>query len=217
MPSVVMSIPPGEIVDTDVRLTPLVLTAIRAAGFGGVARYVPHLGNAGTNDINAAELEAILASGLGLLLVQHVRSPPWDPRQYSGGADAQVAVQFAKQAGYRPGAHIFLDLEGIVPGTGPATKVFAEAWAAVVVGAQYSAGCYVGYDVPLDAQELYDLHSINSYWSDVGPRQVAVRGFALKQQAAIQIAGIQFDPDTVRPDSKGETPSWMVSAPENVA
>jgi glycoside hydrolase-like protein len=217
MPNIVQSVPPCKIVDTDIRLNPVVLGQVEAAGYAGVARYVPLPGDGAANDIRADELGAVMEAGLGLLLVQHVRFPHWDPAMHSGGTDARVAVQFAMEVGYLAGAHIFLDLEGIVPGTGTATKAFAEAWAATVVGAGYRAGCYVGFDVPLTPQELFDLHDINSYWSDAGPRNVAVRGFAIKQHPQIQIAGVNFDPDTVQPDLKGETPVWMASAPRDIA
>jgi hypothetical protein len=213
----VAATPAAKIVDTNVRLNPAILKAVQTAGYAGVVRYVPLPGVGDTKDIHSDELDAVMETGLGLLLVQHVRFPHWDPRDHAGAADAQVAVNFAMQAGYLRGAHIFLDLEGIVPGTGKATKAFAEAWAATVVAAGYLAGCYVGFDLPLSPQELFDLHGINSYWSDAGPREVAVRGFAIKQHAEITIAGVPFDPDTVQLDGKGETPLWMIAAPSDVA
>ena len=208
--------PPGSIVDTDAKLSADLIQRIRAAGYSGVARYVPLPDNGAGSDIDGAELAAIVQGGLGLLLVQHVRMPGWNPAAHSGSADAHVALEFARTAGYQPRSHIFLDLEGIA-GTGPDTKAFAEAWAAVIAAGGYSAGCYVGYDVPLNAQELYDLHTINSYWSDAGPRAVATRGFAIKQHAEIKIAGVAFDPDTIQIDGRGETPIWTIGAAENIA
>jgi hypothetical protein len=203
-------------VDTDVKLSADLIARIRAEGYSGVARYVPLPNNGAGSDIDATELAAILDGGLGLLLVQHVRKPPWNPAAHSGEADAHMALEFARAAGYEPRSHIFLDLEGIA-GTGPDTKSFAETWAAVIAAGGYSAGCYVGYEVPLSAQELYDLHTINSYWSDAGPRAVAVRGFAIKQHAQIIIAGVPFDPDTIQLDARGDTPIWTIAASNNIA
>lgn len=203
--------PPCKIVDTNVKLNPAILQQVRDAGYAGVARYVPLPNNPLGSDIDGPELAAILEIGLGLLLVQHVRRAPWDPMQHSGETDARAAVQFARAAGYPAGAHVFVDLEGI-SGTGPATKTFAEAWANVVVAEGFLAGAYVGYSVPLNPQELYLLHNVTSYWSDMGPREVAERGFAIKQHAEIVIAGTRFDPDTVQADGRGETPAWMTSA-----
>jgi hypothetical protein len=211
MPYVVERASPCKIADTSAKLNPLILQQVRSAGYAGVARYVPLPNNNPKSDIDAQELGAIMEVGLGLLLVQHVRAPTWDPDQHSGETDARTAVQFARAAGYLDGAHLFVDLEGI-HGSGAATKAFAEAWARVVVGEGFLAGAYVGYGVPLNPQELYDLHAITSYWSDLGPRVVAQRSFAIKQQAEIVIAGTRFDPDTIQADDLGETPAWMTMA-----
>ncbi len=69
----------------------------------------------------------------------------------------------------------------------------------------------MGFDVPLSPLELYDLHKVNSYWSDPGPRAVATRGFAVKQGLEIQIGGKAFDPNVVAPDDLGDTPAWMIA------
>jgi hypothetical protein len=120
------------------------------------------------------------------------------------------ALQYAEAAGYLPNAHIFLDLEGILVGaTANSVITFANDWATTIVAAGYSAGCYVGYDVPLSAQQLYDLPNFNSYGSDAGPRAVATRGLAMKQQAQIQMGGENFDPDVVKADLLGDTPLWI--------
>jgi hypothetical protein len=216
MTPIVSPAPPCRIVDTNVRLGPDILQQVRVAGYSGVVRYLPLPGVAATKDVHQDEVGSIMEVGLGLLLVQHVRFPHWDPRDHAGAADALAAVQFAQQAGYLAGAHIFLDLEGIVAGTGKATKAFAEAWATTVTQAGYLAGCYVGFDVPLNPAELFELRKINSYWSDAGPREVAVRGFAIKQHAEIFIAGTPFDPDTVQPDHRGETPIWMIAGSDDI-
>jgi hypothetical protein len=210
MATTAMRAPSCKIVDTAAKLNPAILQQIRDAGYSGVGRYVPLPSNSPARDIDAAELGAIMEVGLGLLLVQHVRAGTWDPANHSGEADARTAVQFARAAGYPAGAHLFIDLESI-GGSGAATKTFAEAWANVVVGAGFLAGAYIGFSVPLNPQELFDLHSITSYWSDLGPRVVAQRGFAIKQHAEIEIAGTRFDPDTIQADDLGQTPAWAAA------
>jgi Domain of unknown function (DUF1906) len=215
MPYFTERTPTGRVVDTSTKLSmPGVFDAITGAGYLGVIRYVPLPENEATADIDAVELQAILGAGLGLLLVQHPRYPGWNPSTENGATDAATAIDFARAAGYAKGAHIFLDLEGIAAAaTAEATIVFANAWAAAIVNSEYLAGCYVGYDVPLTAVQLYDLHDVNTYWSDDGQRAVATRGFAMKQGAGIKIASVSFDPDVVKPDQKGETPMWMTAAP----
>jgi hypothetical protein len=201
---------PGKVVDTAGQLTPKLVAAVKAAGYQGIVRYVPHVGAAGKGDITASEAATICAgTGLGLLLVQHVRLPNWNPINCSGHNDGMAAASRAFGIGYPHGAHLFVDLEGIA-GPGAATTVYAEAWAQAVVDAGYRAGAYVGYAVPLTAVELYNLHNITSYWCDAGPRQVATRGFSMKQHSEVTIGGMLFDPDDVFADGKGETPAWMM-------
>lgn len=199
----------GPWVDTAWPLTPVVCQALVAAGKRGVGRYVPLPGNNSAGDISAAEAQRITGAGLQLLLVQHVRRPGWSPLHCDGRADAVAACAAALAAGYPSGAHLFLDLEGIVGTDAPSCAVFAQDWA-VEVRRYFAAGLYVGYDVPLSAAQLYALPSFTSYWSDPGPRNVATRGFALKQGAGVVISGVGFDLDEVRADELGDVP--MVAA-----
>jgi hypothetical protein len=213
MPYIVQQATECRFVDTATKLMPPVIAQVAANGYAGVVRYVPLPGNKLDPDIDSKELGSILDAGLALLLVQHVRNPKWNPARHPGEIDAAAAIKVANAAGYLPGAHVFLDLEGI-SGNAADTKAFAEAWAAAIVQAGYRAGCYVGYDVPLDAVQLYDLRNIRSYWSDAGTRVVARRGFAMKQQQpSIIIAGVEFDIDTMQPDNLGDTPFWMIAQP----
>jgi hypothetical protein len=207
---------PSRAVDTSAKLHADAVSNVKAAGYSCIIRYVPHAGSQGTLDIDAAERAAIVDGGLALMLVQHVRAHGWDPGSVSGKADGEYAVQFARQAGYERGAHLFVDLEDIV-GSAQATKKYAEDWAKAVIFGGYLAGAYVGYNVPLTPQQLYYLHGINSYWSDLGPRHVDTRGFAMKQHATIVINGIKYDPNDIQPDGRGETPRWMVAVSDAIA
>ena len=201
---------PGKVVDTAGQLTSKHVAAVKAAGHLGVVRYVPHVGAAGRGDITACEAATICqGTGLGLLLVQHVRLPNWQPTNCSGHDDGMAAASRALGIGYPLGAHLFVDLEGIA-GPGVATSVYTEAWAQAVVDAGYLAGAYVGYGVPLNADQFYALKHVTSYWCDAGPRHVAVRGFAMKQHPEVTIGGMLFDPNDVFADGKGETPAWMM-------
>ncbi len=213
MPDVIEQATPCDLVDTSRKLTSDVIGQVAAAGYACIVRYLPLPGVGADGDIDSAELRAILDGGLAAMLVQHVRFPGWDPQTCSGKGDALAAIERAAAAGYACGGHIYLDLEGI-RGTASATKRFAEEWAAAVVDAGYCAGCYVGYAVPLNAVQLYNLHDFHSYWSDAGTRHVATRGFAIKQkQPEVTIGGVAFDADTLRADLLGDTPCWMIARP----
>jgi hypothetical protein len=195
---------------------------LKAVGYVGIVRYVPLPKNGARLDIDASELDWIVEAGLELMLVQHVRESPkgsrgWDPAAHSGTVDGQDAADFAKAAGYPAGAHLWLDLEDI-GGSGLSTIAFAEAWAGAVMAAGFKAGAYVGFDVPLDAQALYDLHGFDSYWSDAGPRAVADRGFAMKQiTPQVVVAGVEIDRDDLQADRHGEVPFVAAAAPAEVA
>lgn len=203
-------------VDTNAKLTAQSAQSLRAATYEGqvidfVARYVS-IGPAAPGDITSQELDAILGAGLALLLVQHVRFPGWVPSGAQGATDGAHAAQNASAAGYPQTAHIAFDLEGVAPGTSAdAVAAHANEWSAAVVGAGYQAMLYVGYNAILTPQQLYDLPNFNRYWSDFGERQVAVRGFCMKQLAGTtQFPGVPFgiDPDRIMPDAKGDLPTW---------
>ncbi len=209
MPNIAQRSKPGRAVDTDAKLKAAQIDAIRTAGYSCVIRYVPLPGISAATDIDAAELVAILGANLGVMLVQHTRFAGWNPANHSGKTDAQAAIAAAQEAQYIAGAHLFVDLEGI-DGTAAATIQFANDWADAIVSAGYLAGAYVGFDVPLTPEQLYELHRINSYWSSEGPRSVATRGFAMKQGATLTIDGVEVDPNVIQLDEKNETPVWMI-------
>lgn len=213
---------PGRWADTNTKLTVISATELKGLGFVGVARYVrlPDPKNSTASDIDPIELKMLIGVGLELLLVQHCRIPGnlgWRPVDHSGGVDAVAAVSHARLAGYPDGAHLYLDLEGI-NGTVAQTTSYCNDWSGRVEDEGYSAGLYVGYQVPLTAGELYALPHVSSYWSDAGPRAVATRGFALKQGLQHVLAGVQIDEDVMAPDLLGELPLVCTSyEPEDVA
>lgn len=202
--------------DTDQKLTSAHADALYDFGFRWCARYVPLPGDRAGSDIDMVELAAICTAGLSLSLVQHPRLPGWNPGAHSGAKDADEAVLFATAAGYPLGCHIYVDLEGMLPGAAAAdAKLFAESWAARINAAGYRAACYVGFQIPLDADALWLLHGINSYWTDAGNRQVANRGCAIRQHApTLTVCGVELDRDTLAPDQRGDMPLVAVYEPE---
>jgi Domain of unknown function (DUF1906) len=197
---------PGKWADSSTPLGPSVCAAVKAAGVVGVMRYVPLPGNAASRDITAGELNVIGEAGLELLLVQHVRRPPWLPGKCDGYSDGVVARGSAVNAGYPAGAHIFLDLEGAM-GDAEGVTGYVGDWAkAVRLGGQYPAGLYVGYNAVLTPAQLYALPGFDCYWSDAGHRKVATRGVAIMQGTPMVLGGVQFDADDMAPDLLGGLP-----------
>ncbi len=190
--------------DTSTKLTLANAQALRQALFVAIGRYVGlRMSDAG--NIDAGELEMLCSLGFDVWLYQRVRFPGWRPADHSGGSDGTSAAQQALAAGYPPGAHLFLDPEGI-DGTREETIRFANDWATSVMQLHYRAGLYVGYQVPLSALDLYDLPGFNQYASDVGNRKVAVRETSMSQLAERTVAGVRIDPVIIRTDRMGDRP-----------
>jgi hypothetical protein len=199
----------GLWLDTDAKLTTPQLEALIAAAHPvGVIRTLPLPGLG--PEIERDELERILGMGLELMLYQRVRFPGWDPRAHSGSADGAAAAHAALDAGYPAAAHIFLDLEGI-KGDAEGTIGFADLHADQILESGFRAGVYVGYEVPLTPEQLYENLPQNSYWSDAGHRSVAIRGCALHQGKQVTIGGVDYDFDELRPDLLGGVPFAAVA------
>lgn len=203
---------PGKWCDASQKPTSAHAQALVDAGYVGIVRYVPLPNNNTAHDIDADELAMLTELGLEVMLVQHVRAAPegttgWDPRAHSGAVDGATAAEWAQGIGY-PDAHIWQDLEGVLVGTpGSACIVYSNSWAGRILQSGFRAGLYVGFDVPLSPQELYEHLSHNSYWKDAGPREVAERGFAVQQLSPKKtVAGLRIDEDVVVADLLGEIP-----------
>jgi hypothetical protein len=198
---------PGLYYDASVRLHESSARALLDAGCAGVFRYVPLPRNSASGDVTADEIQLLTGLGLEVGLVQHVRNPPWDPRQHRGGDDGACAADYAKLVGYHVDCHLWCDFEGSMTGTPSSAAIeYVTGWAAEVVAAGFRAGLYCGYDDPLSPVELYALHGVTSYWSDAGHRKVSTRGVAISQGPEMTIAGVRVDPDQVAPDLLGDLP-----------
>lgn len=187
---------------------------MKDSGKVGGFRYVPlNAKNDARSDIDDAEFSDWMAVGLQLGLVQHVRYSPWEPRNYSGVEDGAFAGQWARAVGYPERAHLFQDLEGVAGGASgdpTGTIIYSNLWAGRVLQAALGAGLYVGFDIPLTAEQLYEDLSHNCYWSDPARRHVAERSCAIYQGRTRTIAGLTFDEDTVAPDLLGGLP-WVAA------
>ena len=212
---VVVPAPVGKFVDASVKLTPTLLDALANRGYLGIVRYVPLPGVDPRADIDAEELEMILAHPARFCAgwVQHPRFPGWRPREHDPEADAQCAVRFARAAGFPSGVHGGNDAEGMSADTTAAeAHLYNCRFAHVVVEEGYRGRLYDGYSEPETPEELYEIPDVTSYWSDAANRRVAKRGCAMVQGPQFELLGVAFDPDEVRPDLLGETPMVVRAA-----
>jgi hypothetical protein len=173
-------------------------------------RYVPRW-QANPGDLTMSEAAGILAMGLGLMIVQHVKSPPWKPTGALGKQYGAFAASQSIDIGIPAGCTVWCDLEGTA-GDPRDVDAFCRRWFEEVGGAGYTPGLYVGFDPGLDANQLYRL-PFEHYWSayNLNRDQVpAVRGVQMKQGIEQVFAGVRYDPDTVERDLKGGLPLMHV-------
>ena len=218
MPFVAVRAPTCKMLDSDVKLTSdsRILDAIANQRYAGILRYTPLPGNNPKDDIDPAELEAILAHPAHFLsgFVQHPRNPGWRPAACNPETDALHSAQFAKAAGYPPGVHGWFDAEGMAADVTEAeAALYYNRYCHVLIEEGFLAGGYCGFDDAMNAVDLYELAECSAYWSDLAKRRVATRGTSIVQGATIKILGIPFDPDDVAPDLLGDTPYLAQAAP----
>ncbi len=213
--------------DANVRLDSEGASAWAAKGFRFAMRYVPRKGvGASSHDLSSIEVQTIHDAGMAVGIVQHVEPENWVPTPEKGRAYGWYAATASEDCGIPPGASLFCDLEGVLPGT-PAELVisYVEAWHREVQSAGFRSGLYVGWSSILTADQLFHRLSVNSYWLayNANADQIPlVRGVCMKQHElpnADRPAGYQnmdgIDGDVVQRDNLGGFP-W-VYAPEGWA
>lgn len=199
--------------DCNQHVSSQVAAVFRNAGYRFAIRYVPrHKANAG--DLSASEAAGILSAGLGLMIVQHVQLPGWVPTGAMGKEYGAFAAKSASDVGYRLGAMVWCDLEGVKVGTDPRdVAAFCNNWLDQVGLVGFTPGLYVGYDAGLNAQQLYKNLRFEHYWAaynlDVDKRP-ATRDVQMQQGTERVLSGVRYDPDTIHPDALGGLPLMHV-------
>jgi hypothetical protein len=202
--------------DTDSPLTASLCESLIGQGYEFAIRYVSHT-QPEAGDLSPAEVQAILGSGLALMVVVHSPAPGWAPRGVAGAEHATWAVSNLEGAGLRAvGAMtVWCDLEGVLPGT-PASDIidYVNTWTVGIRAAGYQPGLYVGYDAFLTGSQLYvDLY-LARYWKSASAVPTpALRGFCMTQMlgAGPMVAAVQIDRDVIQADRLGGLPMWLVA------
>ena len=192
--------------DLSVKLSRSEALALWAAGERVLIRYI-FFGPARPGDIDAAELDMLLAIGFIVLLVQHVRSPEqglsgWIATADRGHSDSAWATRNAVAAGYvapdgDPLLSLGVDLEDIIRG-GPE---YAYAWCLDMV--KYGPLAYVGFVSGQSTGTLDGLPNMPRFWADFAPlplRPTPSRGWDMHQHAQETVAGVPVDRDEVLTD-----------------
>jgi len=170
-------------------------------------------------DLTAKEARAILAAGLGLMVVQHVAPEGWKPTAKLGSTYGNTAAAEAARIGVPPGVTVWCDLEGVTSSaSAKAVMDFCNHWHSKVAAAGFVPGLYVGYGAGLDADQLYWSLRYTHYW---GAYNVAAidgptkRGFQMKQRVATaddRVAGFdaEFQVDDIHTDALGGLPTMLM-------
>jgi hypothetical protein len=196
--------------DCNTPLNTPMAAAFKAAGMEFVVRYVPRTPALIPGNLTAAEVEIILSGGLALMAVQHVAMPGWEPGAALGGQYGQYAATYSQSIGLPAGMNIWLDLEGV----GSLVKAddviaYCEAWFTAVSAAGYVPGIYVGWNIVITDQQLYDL-PFSHYWRAYNCDQaVPKRGYQIVQHPQQTLDGINYDPNFLAADELGGMPFWL--------
>ena len=219
---------PGQIVpaapgvqgfDTNSRISADAAIAFRQSGFGFCVRYLSRTTPQAARDLSHAEAQAILAGGLGLMVVQHVMRAGWVPNAVRGAQYGTSAVANARTIGLPRGVTVWLDLEGVRGGVDAAEVIaYCNAWFAPLAAAGYVPGLYVGASCGLDGDALYWRLQTRHYWrsgSDVPA--IPHRGYQLLQRINTSpdvVHGIAIDRNVACIDAFGDVVSWLADSGE---
>lgn len=216
----VVPVPSGTILlDTAQVVSEAALDQAWAQGIRGIIRYVGFGLRPWVGDLTLGERDRILARGMGLMVVQHVRDDPWMPTEAWGISDGDAAVRHALAAGYLPGATLWSDLEGIERDAVDATVAYANAKHASVSSAGFEPGEYIGSGCPLSAEELYHALLSGIYWrSGSNVPTPVIRGYAMVQSIpGPRYGGIDFDRNEHTGDRLGGVAHWILAADTDTA
>jgi hypothetical protein len=204
--------------DCDQHISAYAAAQFRMKGYRFAIRYVPRI-KASAGDLSMSEASGILAAGLGLMVVQHVLNPGWSPTGTLGKQYGAFAAQSALDIGYKFGAMLWCDLEGVgedkpKDGIDPRDVIaFLNNWHDQVGNAGYTPGLYVGYDTDLTPDQLYSRLRFSHYWGSYNldaDKRPDVRGLQMKQQLEQTLDGIKYDPDVIQRDALGGLPLMHV-------
>ncbi|HUN92011.1 MAG TPA: glycoside hydrolase domain-containing protein [Burkholderiaceae bacterium] len=209
----VATAPPGQMgFDADEPISADAAAAFAAEGFVFCLRYLSRSTPNAAGDLSAAEAAGILGAGLALMPVQHVSRAGWIPSVAIGQQYGAAAVANAQAVGFPPGVNVWVDLEGVAPGTPADAAIgFCNAWFQVVSAAGYLPGLYVGHAHVLDSEQLFWDLKCKSYWRAGGETaDVDQRGYQMVQRIpGGKIADIGYDLDVTRNDALGGAVTWL--------
>jgi hypothetical protein len=200
--------------DANTVLTPSLAQQFSALGYRFCFRYVSR-GPESASDLSSQEASDILASGLALMPVQHVRAAGWSPTGDLGQQDGGGAAANAAAVGFPAAVNVWCDLEGVAAGTAAQAVIdYCQAWFDAVAAGGYLPGLYVGAAAILTGQQLLDLPFQHDWRSQSKVPDIPRRGYQLIQLfPSITVNGIGIDVDVMQTDEEGGQAQWLVQGP----
>ncbi len=211
--SVATARPGAQGFDSDTELSADIAAALSRTGFCFAIRYLSRGVGQSSGDLSMEEARTILASGLGLMAVQHCSAAGWAATASLGSSYGRAAALNASSIGLPPGLSVWLDLEGVAPYvTAAETIAYCNAWAAQVEAQGFSPGIYVGANQPLSGDDLYWRLRITRYWRSASTvPDIPYRGYCMAQALAPSpVDGIAIDRDVIMADAFGGVPTWLM-------
>lgn len=167
-------------------------------------------------DLDYYEGTDILNSGMGLMVVQHVRDPGWEPSGTLGTSDGKNTRANAYYVGLPAHVNVWLDLEGVSSSVSASDVIdYCNNWYDEISAWGYVPGLYVGANCGLSSYQLYYDLNVAHYWDSNSSSAPTpdVRGFQMYQQPettyTVNSNTIFIDADNVSADNEGGLPQWL--------
>jgi hypothetical protein len=213
LPGSIQSAPSGSLgFDADTVISSSVAQQFAQQGYQFCLRYLSLGAGEDPGDLSPQEAVNILTAGLGLMPVQHVRSPGWYPTGDLGQQDGANAGANALAVGFPPGVNVWCDLEG-VNNSATAQQVidYCTSWFNAVSAQGYVPGLYVGGNAILTGDQLYSNLAFQHYWQSCSEvPALPVRGYQMVQTLVQEpVNGIGIDKDVTQTDNEGGRALWL--------
>lgn len=209
--------------DTIAPLDAAQYVAMKAIGFDFRWGYL--------GDLTPDEIAKAHSANVGIMVIQHAHAPGWVVTGAKGAADGARALADARVINLPQALPLYCDFESPAA---PATtsfdvSIYSVAWCKDIQNDGRPAEVYVGFEMPCNAEELWQLPFTGYAKSFSDVATPAHRGFKLIQlfadypkgecfvrdfcpSAPASVASLLIDIDIAQTDYLGARPKMLVAA-----
>jgi hypothetical protein len=182
-----------------------------AAGETFVVRYVSPQSVEQPGDLTRVEVVGIIEAGLAVMPVQRAEEAGWTPSGTLGAQYGRSAATHATETGFACGVNVWLDLDGVSPGTDvQSISAYVNSWAAQVSAAGFVPGLYVGAGSGLDADQLAAL-DVQHFWRSARAVPALAVGYQMVQSPPTSGFGLAYQPDVTQSDDQDDVVLWFTT------